>query len=104
MSISAERWLRRSVALVWLITGLSVAHPYYRAVGEAYLGKLGLPAVVMWLTCVGEVWVGLCLFVGQVPCWVRALQAVPLRGVTGILAVSSPEFLTHPHGVLSKNL
>jgi uncharacterized membrane protein YphA (DoxX/SURF4 family) len=101
---SAERWLRGSVALVWLITGLSVAHPYYRDVGEEYLGKLGLPAALMWLTCAGEVWLGLCLLAGRVPGWVHALQAVLILGFTGILAWSAPELLTHPHGVLSKNL
>jgi hypothetical protein len=100
----AERILRWSIALVWLITGFSVAHPYYRLVGENYLGRLGLPNAVMWLTCAGEIWLGLCLLAGRVPGWVHALQVVLILGFTVILAVLDPALLTHPHGVLSKNL
>ena len=49
----------KSVAFVWLATGLLVLHPYYREQGQEALGRLGLPDWFMYATCAAEVLLGL---------------------------------------------
>ena len=98
------RWLRWSVAFVWLATGLSVLQPYYRAVGHDYLGRLGLPDWVMGATCVAEVLLGLRVALGGAATWLPLLQAAVILTFSVILAFLEPLLLAHPYGVLTKNL
>jgi len=99
-----ERLLRRSLALVWLSTGLLVVHPEYRLIGVEWLGRLGLPASVMWLTCVGETLLGAYLWLRPIERGLAWLQSAAVLGFTLILAALSPIMLAHPLGMLSKNL
>jgi hypothetical protein len=101
------RWLRAGVAFVWLATGLSVLHPAYRAIGEAYLAKIPLPPSLMWATCAFEVLLGLAVLRGlgrALDGWVALLQVGMVTCFTLILGVLEPALLVHPFGVLTKNL
>jgi hypothetical protein len=98
------RWLRWSVAFVWLVTGVSVLHPYYRQTGSGYLAPLGLPDWVMVVTCAFEIVLGLRVALGPASTWVTAVQIVLVLGFTAILGVSHPELLVNPFGMLTKNL
>lgn len=103
--LAAEsRWLRWSIAFVWLATGLLVVFPYYREVGETYLARLGLPGALMYLTCAFEVALGLWVAPRPASTWVTALQAALILGFTAILAVAAPELFVHPLGMVAKNL
>src|SRR5438874_2337998 len=95
--------LRAGVAFIWLATGLLVLHPYYRGVGELYLTPLGLPANVMIITCVAEVFLGLGVLFAPLPVWLAGVQVALIAGFTVILAWLDPAMLAHPFGLLSKN-
>jgi hypothetical protein len=99
-----ERWLRWSVAFVWLATGLSVLHPSYRAVGHDYLARLGLPDWVMVATCVAEVLLGLRVALGNAATWLTLLQVAMIVTFSAILAWLDPLLLANPFGMLTKNL
>jgi hypothetical protein len=98
------RLLRWSVACVWLLTGVMVLHPAYRAVGHAYLAHLGLPDWVMVATCVFEVALGLRVALGPASTGVTALQVAMVVTFTAILGCLDPWLLVNPFGVLTKNL
>jgi hypothetical protein len=98
------RWLRWSVAFVWLVTGVSVLHPYYRETGSAYLAPLGLPDWVMVATCLFEVLLGLWVALGPTSTWITVLQLVLILGFTAILGVTQSPLLINPFGMLTKNL
>jgi hypothetical protein len=99
-----SRWLRWSVAFVWLATGLGVLHPYYRAFGTDYLARLNLPPWIMIATCVAEVLLGLRVALGSAATWISLLQTILIVGFTAILAVLEPSMLVDPFGLLAKNL
>jgi hypothetical protein len=101
---AAVRWLRWGVAFVWLWTGLAVLHPYYRELGSAYLAPLGLPPTVMYVTCAGEVLLGLRVALGRAATWVTVLQFVMIVGFTGILSLAQPALWIDPLGMLTNNL
>jgi hypothetical protein len=105
-SVSAPetRLLRAGVAFIWLATGVLVLHPYYREVGEYYLGELGLPARVMIVTCVAEVFLGLAVLFAPLPVWLAGVQVALIGGFTVVLAWLEPGMLAHPFGLLSKNV
>jgi uncharacterized protein YqjF (DUF2071 family) len=98
------RALLVSVAFVWLATGVSVVHPYYREIGDSYLGRIGLPSWIMVATCAFEVALGLRVALGRASTWLVAFQLALVLGFTTILGVTEPLLLAHPFGVLSKNL
>ncbi len=97
-------WLRWGIAFVWLWTGLAVLHPYYRELGTSYLKPLGLPPLVMYVTCAAEVLLGLRVALGRAATWLTLLQVVLITGFTAILSVSQPDLWLHPLGMLTKNL
>jgi hypothetical protein len=99
-----ERALCGGAAFVWIATGLSVLHPHYRQIGHEYLGRLGLPDILMFVTCAAEVLLGLRVALGPPTTAVTAVQVVLVAGFTAILALSDPALLVHPDGVLTKNL
>jgi hypothetical protein len=99
-----SRWLRASVAFVWLATGVGVLHPYYREVGHAYLARLGLADAVMFATCTAEVLLGLRVALGRASTWLMVLQVMLIAGFTAILGWAEPPMLVHRFGVLTKNL
>jgi hypothetical protein len=103
-SLRDEALLRRGVAMVWLATGLGVFHPYYRAVGNAYLRPLGLPALVMIATCAVEIGLSLALWLRPTDLRQALVQTAPVLAFTAILGFEQPQLLVHPFGVLSKNL
>jgi hypothetical protein len=97
------RWLQGAVAFVWLVTGVSVLHPYYQEVGTAYLALLGSPSWLMVATCVGEILLGLRVLLGTPATWVTLLQGTLILGFTVILAWLDPWLLASPYGILAKN-
>ena len=99
-----DRLLRTSVALVWLATGLLVLHPFYRAVGAAWLGRLGLGSGLMGVTCAAEVVLALVILARPSTFWLAAAQTAAVVTFTGILVGLDPKLLVHPLGVLTKNL
>lgn len=103
-ALADGRWLRWSVAFVWLATGLSVFHPEYRRIGHDYLSRLGLPDWLMYVTCCGEVLLGLRVALGPASAWISALQVTLVLGFTTILAALEPLLLAHPFGILTKNV
>ncbi len=104
LDLNDARALARSVAFVWLVTALLVAHPHFRAVGEAYLDRLGLPHWLMWATCAAELVLGAVVALAR-PTWPLCwAQVAPVAAFTVILAALEPMLLAHPFGVLSKNL
>ena len=98
------RLLRWSVAAVWALTGLLVFVPAYQAIGEQWLGRLGLPVWPMWLTCAFEVALALRLLLGPSGALLAVAQVAMVAGFTVILAALEPMLLVHPLGMLSKNL
>jgi DoxX-like family len=104
LALSDQRWLRVGVAAVWLATGALVVFPLYRAIGATHLARLGLPAWLMWVTCVFEV--GLAFFVAlrRATLADTLLQASLVGAFSVILAVSEPRLLVSPFGMLTKNV
>lgn len=99
-----ERLLRRSAALVWLLTAALAVTPHYRAEGVPWLARLGLGAWPMYLACAGELLLGAWVWArpfGRALLW---LQVLAIAGFTLTLAALEPRLLVHPFGVLSKNL
>jgi hypothetical protein len=103
-ALDDARWLARGAAFVWLATGLSVLHPFYREVGGAALDELGLPHALMWATCAFEVALGVYVALAKPTWWLTGLQVGMVAVFTVILAVAQPILLAHPFGVLTKNL
>jgi hypothetical protein len=101
---SAARILRCAVAFVWLATGVLVVFPRYREIGGIYLDKLGLPHGLMYLTCAGEVVLGLRVALGRSTMWLVLLQVVMILTFSAILAYLEPMLLVSPYGYLSKNI
>lgn len=99
-----EALLRRSVALVWLLTGVSVLHPTFRAIGAEHLGRLGAPGWLMQATCAGEVALAAALWVRRTDRAQAALQTAPVVFFTATLLWLEPALGAHPFGVLTKNL
>ena len=85
-----QRALCAGAGVVWLVTGLAVLHPYYRAVGHDYLERLGLPDGVMFVTCAAEVLLGLRVALGRPTTALTALQVMVVAGFTVILAKLRP--------------
>ena len=105
ISLSDEgRWMKWSVAAVWLAGGLLVVHPYYRQVGSGYLVRLGLPGWVMGIACLLEVILGLRVAFGAATSWLWAVQTCLIVAFTTVLTRLEPMLLLHPFGVLSKNV
>jgi hypothetical protein len=98
------RWLRWSLAFIWLATGLGVLHPFYREIGNAYLGRLGLPSGLMYATCILEIFLGLRVALGPATTWITLFQIALIAGFTIILGVLEPWLLADPFGQLAKNL
>lgn len=96
--------LRAGIASIWLLTGLLVAHPFYRATGAAHLDRLGLPHALMFLTCAGEVALGVFILCAPMTRGLAALQLAAVVTFTAILAVQQPMLLVHPFGILTKNV
>lgn len=92
------------MALVWLLTAVSVVHPLYRAIGESYLTALGLPTWLMPLTCAGELVLGVVVWALRPRRWLTLLQVGMILTFTLLLAVHEPLLLASPFGYLSKNL
>ena len=99
-----ETWLRASLSAVWIWTALAVLHPYYREVGNFYLHALGLPSLLMTLTCGFELLLGVAVFFLRPQRLIVLLQAALVLSFTLILAVAQPILLASPFGMLSKNL
>ncbi|MCZ7681255.1 MAG: DoxX-like family protein [Sandaracinaceae bacterium] len=97
-------WLRASLAAVWLVTAITVLHPYYREVGADYLGRLGLPAWMMWAADAGELALGIWVLVAPMTRLLAAVQIALVAGFTVILASLEPMLLVSPFGVLTKNV
>jgi hypothetical protein len=103
-AVADARWMHVGIAFVWLATGLAVLHPEYRRIGMGYLDRLGLPALVMYATCAGEVVLGLCVVFGRSATWLTLLQAALIVGFSVILALLDPWLLVDRFGMLTKNL
>ncbi|MCC6877262.1 MAG: hypothetical protein IT378_23355 [Sandaracinaceae bacterium] len=97
-------WLRASLGGVWLLTAITVVHPYYREVGADYLGRLGLPEWIMYAADAGELVLGLWVVRFPMTRLLAVLHVVAVAGFTAILAWLEPMLLVSPFGVLSKNL
>lgn len=78
-------------------------HPYYRSVGHEWLSRLGLPDWLMWLTCAGELVLGVVILMLPPKWWLMAAQVGGVTVFTIILAALEPMLLVHPFGMLSKN-
>lgn len=100
----SELLLRASVALVWLATAVTCAHPYYASVGAQYLGRLHLGTGWMYATCAAEGVLGLVLLARPFGRWEAALQIAAVAVFTVVLAAVEPMLLVSPFGMLSKNL
>lgn len=98
------RVLQASLAFVWFATGALVLHPMYRAFGEAALDKLGLPPLLMWLTCAAEVALALVLLLAPPRALFAWAQIAAVATFSLILALSQPMLLASPWGMLTKNL
>lgn len=99
-----ERVLRRSAALVWLLTAVLVSTPLYRAEGTAWLARLGLGAWPMYLACAGELLLGAWVWARPFGRRLLWLQVLAIAGFTVTLAALEPRLLVHPFGALSKNV
>ncbi len=99
-----RRWLRLSVATVWIATALLVFAPSYRHIGGEYLGRLGLPEWLMYLACAGELCLGIWIAVRPPTWWDSLLQIGGIVFFTAALAIAEPMLLVSPFGMLSKNL
>ena len=76
------RWLRWSVAFLWLATGLGVFHQHYREVGHDYLERLHLADEIMYATCVAEIALALRVAFGRPATWITVLQIALIIGFT----------------------
>ncbi|MEW5739701.1 MAG: DoxX-like family protein, partial [Myxococcota bacterium] len=102
-SPSELAWLKAGTASIWLTTALGVLHPSYRAIGHEWLSRLGLPDWLMWLTCAGELVLGVLILALPPRWWLMAAQVGAVTVFTVLLAWLEPMLLVHPFGVLSKN-
>ncbi len=99
-----SRALALGVAFVWLATGVLVLSPLYRAVGDTYLARLGLPSSLMWATCAFEVVLAFRVALGPPNLMVTVLQLGLVLGFSVILGVFEPRLLVSPFGMLTKNV
>jgi uncharacterized membrane protein YphA (DoxX/SURF4 family) len=99
-----RRLLGVGIASIWLLTGLLVVHPYFRAVGASYLDRWGLPHSLMVATCVFEIVLGTWVLAGRMTRFLAGLQLVLVVSFTVILAAAEPMLLVHPFGMLTKNI
>jgi hypothetical protein len=97
-------WLRIGVASVWLATGVMVVHPLYRAIGASYLGRLGMPAWLMPVTCAFEIGLAFLVALGRPSQLITLLQISMVATFTAILALAEPKLLVSPFGMLTKNV
>ncbi len=98
------RCLRVAIASIWLLTGVLVVHPHYRAVGEGWLAPLGLPGWVMFPVCLFEIGLAVRILMGPMTTALAAVQVAMVGGFTLILAALDPALLVHPFGLLTKNI
>jgi len=103
-SLADVRWMRWGIAFIWLATGLSVLHPEYRRIGEEWLTRLGVQSWLMYITCAGEVLLGLRVALGRASTWITLLQVALILGFSAILAMLDPWLLVDRFGMLTKNL
>lgn len=96
-------WLKAGSASIWLTTALGALHPYYRSVGHDWLEVLGLPDWLMWLTCAGELVLGILILALPPRGWLMVAQVGAVAAFSVILAALEPRLLVHPFGILSKN-
>lgn len=96
--------LRVGVACVWILTGVLVVSPLYRAIGATYLGRLGLPLWLMPFTCVIEIGLGAWVAFQPASELVTWLQLAMVASFTLILGLLEPRLLASPFGMLTKNL
>ena len=96
--------MRFGVAGIWLLTGVLVAHPYYREIGHLWLSRLGLPDALMYGTCAAEVVLALRLLLRPWNDTLAWLQIAAMAAFTVLLAIADPWLLVHPYGMLTKNL
>lgn len=89
---------------MWLATGVMVVSATYRAIGESYLQRLGLPAWLMPLTCAFEVALAFRVALGRPSGWITLLQVSMVASFTAILALAEPRLLVSPFGMLTKNV
>jgi hypothetical protein len=103
-SLRDAAFLRWGVAGVWLVTAVTVLHPYYREVGASYLGPLGLPAWLMYPVDALELVLGLWVLRGPMSRPLAWLQVAMVATFSVLLAVQEPMLLVSPFGMLSKNV
>ena len=96
--------MRAGLAFIWLATGLGVLHPAYRLAGAASLERLGLPAWVMIVACLGEILLGLRVLFGRAATWLVALQIAGILTFSIILSFSERDLWLDPWSRLTKNL
>lgn len=96
--------MRAAVAFVWLATALGYLSATYRDIGGAYLRALGLPEMLMPLTCVAELGLGLWVLLRPPARWLAVLQIGMMSVFTVILAIHEPMLLASPFGMLTKNI
>ncbi len=101
---AASRWLRGSVALVWLASGVLVLHPFYREVTASYLEPLGVGPWFSWAAGGAAVLVAVRVARGPSSTWLVVGQISAVAALSLALAISEPMLLVHPMGVLTKNL
>ncbi len=101
----SEQVLRYAIAFVWVATAALVLHPDYRAIGNAYLARMGLDSWWMVAACTCELALGLYLIVTRrMSWWLATGQTLAIAGFTVSLAVLEPALLVHYLGILTKNL
>lgn len=81
-----------------------VLHPYYQAVGHEWLSRLGLPDVLMFATCLGEIILAGVVLRYPTNLLLAVLQSGAILCFTLILASLEPMLLVHPFGMLTKNI
>ena len=101
---SASRWLRLSVAVVWLVAGALVLSPIYRAGAAGYLEAFGLPGAGVFVVCPLLIALALRTAWGPMATWLLVVQLGGLLICTVMLGALEPMLWVHPMGALTKNL
>jgi hypothetical protein len=102
------RWLRFSIAAVWIWTGIVSLGLYPTQDSYDLLAHVGitgaLAPVMLYGAAALDLLIGIGTLVLQRRQWLWLLQLALIATYTLIITFKLPEFWLHPYGPLSKNL
>lgn len=107
MDLSLEKISKITIALLWLITGVTsvwgAPEIGYQILAQANITD-AYADVCIWLGSSVDILIGCWILVGYKSRWCGWMQVMTIIVYSIILTVIAPEYWLHPFGLLTKNL